>query len=174
MPTSEIDDAYARLFQVEFPLVRRTVYLMIHDAEAAEDLTQEAFVQALLHWSKVSRFERPDAWVRRVAIRLAVRHLKRESKRVLVEASMESTAASESLDLDVINAIRHLPPQQRAVLVVYYYEDRPMKEIADMLGISESTSRQRLSALFGRVGAQNAAQAVWALRRELEREGHLR
>ena len=156
--TNEVDDAYARLFQVEFPHVRRTVYLMIHDAEAAEDLTQEAFVQALLHWSKVCRYERPDAWVRRVAIRLAVRHLKRESKRVLVEASMESAGAAQGLDLDVINAIRHLPPQQRAVLVLYYYEDRPMKEIADVLGISESTgsvhlhrARRTLAARLGEV-----------------------
>jgi DNA-directed RNA polymerase specialized sigma24 family protein len=60
------------LFAEEFPAVMRSVYLIVHDLDRAEDITQDAFVQLLRHWKKVSRYDRPGAWVRRVAIRLAV------------------------------------------------------------------------------------------------------
>jgi DNA-directed RNA polymerase specialized sigma24 family protein len=153
-----VDDDYARLFRAEFPRVRRTVRLIVHDAVSAEDLTQDAFVQLLLHWRKVSRFDRPDAWVRRVAIRLAVRHLKRENRRVLVEGTLAPGAPWPGPDPDVINAVRALPPKQQAVLVLFYYEDRPMAEIADLLDISESTgfvhlhrARRTLAAALGEV-----------------------
>ena len=117
--------------------------MLLGNAAAAEDITQDAFVQTLLHWSKVSRYERPDAWVRRVAIRLAVRHMKREQRRHLLEGAAEAAydgpAADVDPDTDLTAAIRDLPPRQRAVLVLFYFEDRPMKEIAQLLGMSEST-----------------------------------
>lgn len=68
---------YAWFFRAEFPGVLRTVFLIVHDRGRSEDVTQEAFIQLLAHWKKVSRYERPDAWVRRVAIRHAVRTMKR-------------------------------------------------------------------------------------------------
>jgi RNA polymerase sigma factor (sigma-70 family) len=157
------DEDYTRLFDAEFPLVRRTVFVMTGNAAVAEDVAQDAFVQLLLHWSKVSRYERPDAWVRRVAIRLAVRHIKRERHRHLVESSLAPADSAAPADPDLAAAIGTLPPKQRAVLVLYYLEDRPMKEVAHTLGVSESTgfvhlhrARLRLAKLLGEVGVDVA------------------
>lgn len=61
--------------------VARTVFLIVHDRGCAEEITQDAFLQMLRHWTRVRGYERPDAWVRRVAIRLAVKHVQREQKR---------------------------------------------------------------------------------------------
>ena len=133
------DEAYTRLFDAEYVNVRRTVHVLVGNGAAAEDITQDAFVQTLLHWSKVSRYDRPDAWVRRVAIRLAVRQLKRERRRHLVESTFEPGHDGPLPDPDLTRAIRDLPPKQRAVLVLFYFEDRPMKEIAQLLGMSDST-----------------------------------
>ena len=158
------DEAYARLFGEEYPNVRRTVRVLLGNSAAAEDVTQEAFVQLLLHWRRVSRYDKPYAWVRRVAIRLAVRHLKREGRRHLVEVQAATGGpvyvdAADSGDPDLAAAVRTLPARQRAVLVLFYYEDLPMKEIAPILGISESTgfvhlhrARTRLAELLGEVG----------------------
>ena len=158
-----VDEGYQRLFAAEFSHVRRTVLVMTGDAGTAEDLTQDAFVQLLLHWPKVSGYERPDAWVRRVAIRLAVRHLKREGRRQLVESGWESASPGSGLDLDLMTAVRSLPEKQQAVLVLFYFEDQPMKEIAADLGMSESTgfvhlhrARRRLGQLLGEVAADVA------------------
>jgi RNA polymerase sigma factor (sigma-70 family) len=150
------DEDYARLFDAEFSNVRRTVYVLVGNGPAAEDLTQDAFVQLLLHWSKVSQYERPDAWVRRVAIRLAVRHLKREGRRTLVESSVPPPAESTGLDPTLWANVLGLPAKQRAVLVLFYLEDLPMKDVAATLGMSESTgfvhlhrARRRLAAVLG-------------------------
>lgn len=61
--------------------------------------------------------------------------------------------------------------QRRELLTLLAYaETGSHKAAAHRLGVSESTSRQRISRLAGRIGAANAAQAVWRLRRELEAE----
>jgi RNA polymerase sigma-70 factor (ECF subfamily) len=155
------DAAYSRLFDAEYAHVRRTVHVMVGSRPVAEDIAQDAFVQALLHWRRVSRYDRPDAWVRRVAIRLAMRHMRRERNRLLVESlATVGGDGGAPLDIDLLDAVRTLPPRQRAVLALFYYEDRPMAEVADLLGISESTgfvhlhrARHRLAELLGEVDA---------------------
>ena len=68
-------------FRASYSSVARTVFLVVGDRGRAEEITQDAFVQMLRHWSSVRRYERPDAWVRRVAIRMAVKQAKRERMR---------------------------------------------------------------------------------------------
>jgi DNA-binding NarL/FixJ family response regulator len=61
-------------------------------------------------------------------------------------------------------------PRRELVTLLAYLETGSHKAAAHRLGISQSTSRQRLSSLMGRVGVRNAAQAAWTLRRMLETE----
>lgn len=150
------DEDYAWFFSGEYPGLVRTLFFIVHDVERAEDIAQDAFTQLLVHWRKVSRYERPDAWVRRVAIRLAVRSIKRERMRPLVERSSPTARLPEPIDVDLTNAIAQLPPQQRSAVALFYFEDRPMEEIADILGCSMSTgwvhlhkARKTLAALLG-------------------------
>ena len=152
----DADGEYTWFFRTEFPGVVRAAYLVVHDRQRAEDLAQDAFTQLYVHWRKVSRYERPDAWVRRVAIRAAVREARRERRRPTLERSVRpGTSYDEPLDLDLLRAIRSLPPRQRAAVTLFYLEDRPTAEVADILGCSESTAkvhlfkaRQRLSELL--------------------------
>ena len=65
-------------FRASYSSVARTVFLVTGDRGRAEEITQDAFAQLLQHWSSVRSYERPDAWVRRVAIRMAVKQAKRE------------------------------------------------------------------------------------------------
>ncbi len=64
-------------------------------------------------------------------------------------------------------------PRRELVTLRAYVETGSHKAAAHRLGISESTSRQRVSQLMKRVGATNAAQAVWRLRQDLEGEPRL-
>src|SRR5207247_10473934 len=84
-PSVGIDDGYDSFYRAEYPHVVRTSYLIVHDRQRSEDVAQEAFIQLLTHWRKVSRYEQPGAWVRRVAIRLASRAARREQRRPSVE-----------------------------------------------------------------------------------------
>ncbi len=153
---AEADLEYAWFFRAEFPMVLRTVFLILGDRGKAEDVTQEAFIQLLSHWKKISRYERPDAWVRRVAIRLAVKMQRRERMREVLERGTPEARGLNAPDVDLANALRQLPLKQRTCVLLFYYEDRPIAEIVDILGISEGAvkvhlhrARERLAALLG-------------------------
>jgi RNA polymerase sigma-70 factor (ECF subfamily) len=147
---------FTAFFRLEFAPVLRTVELILRDHGRSEELTQDAFVQLLQHWPKISRYERPDAWVRRVAIRLALRSLRRDRLWQLVRGGLLPKAPDRPSPFDVDGAIRQLPGAQRAAIVLHYYEDRPTAEVAAILGCSESTARvhlhharKRLALLLG-------------------------
>ena len=146
------------LFVAEYPALVRTLALIVRDRTAAEDLAQDAFVQLLRHWEKVRRYGSPEAWVRRVAIRLAVRDAKRERRLALIrpEPGADQPGPDDQVDGELLDAIRTLPPRQRSVVALFYFEDRPMDEIAEILDCSPATgwvhlhrARKRLAERLG-------------------------
>jgi RNA polymerase sigma-70 factor (ECF subfamily) len=134
---------YEWFFRAAYPRIRRTVISILRNPESAEDVTQDAFLKLLQHWPKVKSLDQPDAWVRRVAIRLAVRYAKREAGRRSVETDNGPTPAREP-DVDLDRAIAILSPMQRAAVVMYYLDDQQVAEIARVLVVSESTVKQHL------------------------------
>jgi RNA polymerase sigma-70 factor (ECF subfamily) len=132
------------------------VFLIVHDRARAEDITQDAFVELLRRWRKISRYDRPGAWVRRIAVRMAIREVRRERRRPEVELGAAQPTVAEPADADLRRAIRSLPPMQRATVVLFYFEDRPTAELADILGCSDATvrvhlhrARKRLAEILG-------------------------
>jgi len=148
-PTPGFDE----IFVAEFAAVERTVFLVVHDRELAKEVTQDAFVALLGAWRKVSRYDRPGAWVRRVAIRLAIRALRKNESRSRAERqASEPPVATSSRDLDVWRAVRTLPAQQRAAVALFYLEDRSVHDVADILGCSPRTARVHLFRARRRLG----------------------
>jgi RNA polymerase sigma-70 factor (ECF subfamily) len=136
---------YDWYFRACFAPVSRTVFLIVRDRCLAEDITQEALYRMLRHWRTVSRYEAPEAWVRRVAIRIAVREVQRAAARLVKERMGQPVVAEDDLpDPDLARAVAALAPMQRAAVVLYYWEDRPVAEIARVLEVSESTVKQHL------------------------------
>ncbi len=155
----DADEDFRWLFVNDYPSVVRTTYLVLHDHARAEEIAQDAFVQLLRHWSKVSTYDSPSAWLRRVAIRLAVKESQRDQRRLVLTRRVEETPSAPSttrvseVDEELIAAIRTLSPQQRSVVVLFYYEDRPMDQIADILGCTPATGWVHLHKARKRLGA---------------------
>jgi RNA polymerase sigma-70 factor (ECF subfamily) len=154
--TTEEDAAYSAFFRAQFVNVTRTIHLIVHDRAHAEDLTQDAFLQLFRDWSRISTYDRPEAWVRRVAIRLAMRGRRRDALWLAVRGLFVPRGDPGGPDPDVRAAIRRLPRAQRVAIVLHYYEDRPVAEIAALLGCAEPTARvhlhrgrRRLATLLG-------------------------
>jgi RNA polymerase sigma factor (sigma-70 family) len=145
------DAEYTWMFRNEFPAVVRTAYLILHDRQGAEDVAQQAFAQLLVHWRKVSRYEQPGAWVRRVAIRLAGRAVRRDRLRAILHQQVEPSTPTSPLDMDLVRALKTLPPRQRAAIALFYFEDRPVQEIADILNCSGSTAKAHLFKARGKL-----------------------
>ena len=151
---------YELVFRGSFASITRTVYLIVHDRGAAEELTQDAFVKLLAKWGSIAAYDRPEAWVRKVAIRMAVRHVGREARRPVKEATAQSFPRTAAFpDHDVALAVQQLAPMQRAVVVLHYFEDRPVLEIARTLQVSESTVKQHLVRARARL-AQTLGEEV--------------
>lgn len=153
-------DEYRDLFISAYPQVVRTTWLVVHDWGTAEEIAQDAFTELYRNWLRLRTYDRPELWVRRVAIRRAQREASRRARRTVLEQAASGVTDIEDgirlPDPELIAAIRALPPKQRAVVVLFYLEDRPMSEVADMVGCSTSTgfvqlhqARKRLAAALG-------------------------
>jgi RNA polymerase sigma factor (sigma-70 family) len=148
----EAEAEYSWFYRGEYPNVVRTVFLILHDRPRAEDITQDAFVQLYVNWNKVSRYQRPDAWVRRVAIRMAIRHIKRERMRAMLERETRTSSMPPMVDVDLLRAMRKLPVTQQVAVVLFYFEDRPIAEIEHILGTSEGAVKMALSRARHQLG----------------------
>jgi RNA polymerase sigma-70 factor (ECF subfamily) len=140
------DDDFDALFRRELGPITRAAYLVVGDWEVACELTQDAFVAALRRWDTVRALDRPGAWVRRVAIRDAVRSRRRRARGRVLEAErarVEGTAPS--LGLDLRGALLGLPARQRAAIALHYLDDLPVAEIAAILGCSEGSVKTHLA-----------------------------
>jgi RNA polymerase sigma factor (sigma-70 family) len=140
---------FREMFADHYARVVRTVFWVLQDWDRSEEVTQDAFVQLLRHWGRVADHDQPDAWVRRVAIRLAVQVAKRERR--LTTAMLRSRPATEAspplgdpISAEVLAAVRQLPPKQRAAVALRYFEDKPVDEVAQVLDCSASTARVHL------------------------------
>lgn len=144
-------EGFDELFAAQFTMVARTVAYIVQDRMRAEEIAQDAFVRLLQHWPKVSRYDRPDLWVRKVAVREAVRDRNRTKRRAVLERANLTLEAEDLIGVaarhaDVMAAVRRLAPKQRAVVVLFYFEDRPMDEIAHILGCTSSTAWSQLQS----------------------------
>jgi RNA polymerase sigma-70 factor (ECF subfamily) len=131
-------------FRSEYPRVVRTVYLLVHDTELARDIAQDSFLQLYRHWKRVSRYEYPEVWVRRVAIRLAQRTRRRDRMRREKEAAGATHLEVPFRISELLDSIGELSGSQRASVILFYYEDRPIEEIGIILNCSPATVRVHL------------------------------
>jgi RNA polymerase sigma-70 factor (sigma-E family) len=122
----------------------RGATLMTGDVHLAQDLLQEALVKLALRWPH-REFTNPEAYVRTIIYRDLLswrRRLRREELRVDVEAPLADTAPRMDDYLALLDALRRLPPRQRAVIVLRYFEDLTEPQVADLLGISLGTVKR--------------------------------
>lgn len=150
------DADFAAFYEASYGRVISVVAAIVGDRGQAEDITQEAFSRALIRWRRLARYDVPEAWVRRVAIRLTIDAARRRRRAALLPsllaAGMRGAAAGRHDPDDPLEAtaltvaLLRLPLQERQVLVLYYLADLPMADIARDCGISVSTVRNRLGA----------------------------
>jgi len=117
----------------------------------ATDAVQEAFVQAVVHWRKVSTYDDPLAWIRRVAINRGLNRRRARLRRDALTERIATTSLAYSFespdpDGELADLIVALPQQQRLALSLYYFADLPVAEVADAMQLSEGTVKYHLHA----------------------------
>jgi RNA polymerase sigma-70 factor (sigma-E family) len=146
MTVPEYDDVYAAMW----PRLVRTAYAVTRDRGLAEDAVQTAFAKAYRSWRRIARLDAPEAYLRRMVVNevLNDRRLARRRHEVSSAAPPEqATVGDGALAHDEMwGALATLPPRQRAVLVLRYYEDLSEQQIADALGCRPGTVKSQASA----------------------------
>ena len=122
------------------------------NAEEAEDILQESFIKV---FKKLDSFRSEgsfEGWVRRVFVNTAIEHFRRKRYLMPVTEKEENTiegkyvsVLDELAEKDILGLVQELSPGYRTVFNMYVVEGYTHKEIADMLGISEGTSKSQLS-----------------------------
>lgn len=128
---------FAALYADRFTKMARLAYLMTGSSAIAEEIVQEAFVKLHLRWDRV---DNPVSYLRQIV----VNDSRSYHRRRIVEDRHRPVGHRVELppELDeTLPALAALRPRQRAALVLRYYEDMPMAEIAEALGCRVGTAR---------------------------------
>jgi RNA polymerase sigma-70 factor (sigma-E family) len=139
----------------------RLAWLMARDEHLAQDVVQEALAKASTRWARIERTGFPDAYVRKMVVNelLSWRRRRRDvpTDRIAerpVRGSYGGDPAGDHADRDeVLGLLATLPRQQRAVLVLRYYEGLDDKAIAALIGCAPVTVRAHASKALARLRA---------------------
>ena len=144
-PSESFEDFYRK----EYWAVVGLAYALSGEPLGAEDLAQEAFLAAHRSWDSVAGYEQPGAWVRRVVANLSVSGFRRRTAEAKALARAAIGQRDElpdfgSSDPELWNAVRSLPRRQSKVVALFYLEDLPIADVADILDMSPGTVKRHL------------------------------
>ena len=167
-----------RAFETLVGLVVDRLYgaavLILHDRTTAEDAVQEALVRMWHDLPKLRDPDRFDAWLHRLLVRACLHTVKRERRPTIVMG--DRVVADDGLNLEadvadrdlILRGMRRLTARERSVLVLRYYLDLSVPQMADALHVPVGTAKSRLHH------AERAMRAALdADRRSVEVEGEL-
>lgn len=150
---AERDAAFTEFMTDATPSLLRTAWLLTGSADRAQELVQAAFVKTYAAWPRVRR-ESALAFARRTLVNHRTDTWRRTSREVAVDGVPERAFVAdcgvEQRD-EVMRMLDLLPPQQRRVIVLRYYQDLSEQQTADLLGISigavKSSASRGLAAI---------------------------
>jgi RNA polymerase sigma-70 factor, ECF subfamily len=159
------DASFEEFFAASYGRLVGLLFAFLHDQAQAEDAVQDALASALLRWRSLRGYHDPEAWVRKVALRRAIDHHRRNTRqlRALLRlgppASLPPVGAEH---VDLVRALRKLPLAQREVLVLHYVAELAVEQVAAELGVPVGTVKSRLvrgrAALARDLGGSIATQ----------------
>jgi RNA polymerase sigma-70 factor (sigma-E family) len=140
--------------------LKRQAFLLCGDDSQAEDLVQEALVRAFARPLRAPRPGAAEAYVRVIMVHLFIDGARRRSRwdraaRLLRGAEVVADPADQVVTRDVmLTALGDLSPRQRACVVLRYYQDLPVAQVASALGVAEGTVKWYLSEAMTRLAAR--------------------
>lgn len=154
VPSRQVDDAadaagFEAFYRREYRPVVALAYALCGRTGAAEDVAQEAFLVAHQRWNRVGKYDKPGAYLRRVAANMAIsqgrrRAAERRALTRLVGRQEDDVTTLDPPDAQFWRAVRSLGGRQAQVLALHYLEDRSAEDIGEILGCAPATVRVHL------------------------------
>lgn len=151
----DLQERFRQMAVAELPRLRRFAVAVVGDVHRADDFVQGTLERLYVAWPRVHDVSRPGPYLRTVLLRLVLNERRRPWRRermtsTLPDAGYDSTTGAD-LGLDLSRALAGLTVKQRAVVVMRYVEDRPVSEVADILGIAPGTVKRQSSDALSRL-----------------------
>lgn len=141
-------ESFEAFYTREIKAVIGLAYVLSGSRLGAEDLAQEGFLAAYRHWDRISRYDDPGAWVRRVVANRAVsgfRRRKAEAKALVRLRTPHHYVPEIPAESDALwQEVRRLPLRQRQAIALRYLDSLKTDEIAQILECSENTVKTHL------------------------------
>lgn len=142
----ERDHDYTTYVTAQLPWLRKLAYLLTQDWHRADDVVQTAITQLYRHWHRVSRMDNPDGYARTVLVRAFLGERRRWGSRVRLTADppdVPAGAEDQASRIAVRTALASVPPRQQATLVLRYYCDLSVEQVAQVLRCSPGTVKSQ-------------------------------
>jgi RNA polymerase sigma-70 factor, ECF subfamily len=143
---------FGEFYEANYSRIVALVAALLGDRHEAQDVAQEAFARAFARWSRLGNYELPEAWVRKVAMRIAIDSTRRVRRAIGLSAKLTALrqqpapGPAESLEFTPLgSALMRLPLREREVLVLRYVADLPVEDIARDCGLPSGTVKTRLA-----------------------------
>lgn len=154
---------YAEFVAARSERLRRTAYLLTRDWALAEDLLQEALTKAWFAWRRING--QPEPYVRKIIVTTYLTWWRRRWRGERPTGDLpEAPSRDEMTGVDerdaVWRALDRLTPQQRAVIVLRFYEDLSQAQTAEVLGISVGTVKSQMFKALARLRVDASLQCV--------------
>lgn len=150
-------DSFEEFVEATGTQLFRTALLLSGEHHAAEDLVQATYAKVFASWRRVRRSDNPVAYCRTILAHTYVseRRLRRSSERPGGVLDPDATRPGPETDLaervDLLGALARLDPDDRAVLVLRFYEDLSVSQTADLLRLREAAVRKRSQRALARL-----------------------
>lgn len=159
---------FEQFYRRELKPVIGLAYALSGSRSAAEDLAQEAFLAAHSSWERVSQYEKPEAWVRRVVANKSVSMFRRKMREAKAMARMKPESSYlpriPAEDDEFWKEVRGLPKRQSQAIALHYLEEMSVAEIAEILECAEGTVKVHLhkgrKRLADRLGLETSAPSA--------------
>jgi RNA polymerase sigma-70 factor (ECF subfamily) len=148
------DGGFDDLYRTSRDRLAIQIAALTGDPSEAKDFVQEAFIRAWSKWDRISTYDDPEGWVRRVAYQLAVGRWRRSRKFVLRSAVSRSNGDSPGEGLGVIDALQTLPVAERRAIVLHHVGGLSVEETARELSAPVGTVKSWLSRGRTRLAAE--------------------
>jgi RNA polymerase sigma-70 factor (sigma-E family) len=139
-------DEFTRFVIDRSGALRRTAFLLCGDWHGAEDILQTALAKLYVAWPRVRRADAVDAYTRKVVVRTFLDERRRFWRReVPTEAIPDAAGVTDQPEdrLTILSALAQVPPRQRAVLILRFWEDLSVEQAAHALGCSAGTVKSQ-------------------------------
>ncbi|WP_131738488.1 SigE family RNA polymerase sigma factor [Actinomadura roseirufa] len=157
-----MDGEFREWATARLPALLRYAHVLTGDRHQAEDVVQTAMARTLTVWPRVQRKDNPEAYVRQAIVRLVINGRRGAWRERLTGVVPEPAAEPPGPEdrLAMWAALAELPPRQRAVVVLRYYEDLSEARIAEVLGCSPGTVKSQAAKALARLRTHFATMEV--------------